>query len=409
MRYTKYIHQCLEELDDAAEYETDRLAVQLVRIQHLTNRIVHFHSRDQMVDELPGMPEVSATFCLEAFQLELDRLRNELPPNLKSDGEMAPLSKQVAEPLLMWCARIDSLCLHYNSAYLRLFEPLLEGSHFPDAESQSIASLSLSGLSIFDVFLSFTSALKTWFDDWLAIPVCSFFYIPQPASAQFIHASMMLARWARVAGPSAVRLSSAGTTAPRKEESTPSQTVPAFSGVPECPDLSLPQPSASPFNSTISAQTLSALRAHVLTQPGLQIDIFGIVDAMVIRFEAAKKEMAAAKGGVWENDTWDLAAEHIRRKKLRLEKWCEIVAIVVEKERIRLTDASNGVDEESGGTMNMLGGRSFDCFDWLVSSNDQENTHWESDLFDEIMRDIHTGGLLGTPGDWGTGVLDDMG
>jgi hypothetical protein len=95
MRYTKYIDQCLKELDDAAEYETDRLAVQLVRIQHLTNKIFHFHSSDQMMDELPGIPEVSATVRLEAFQMELDRLQNALPPNLKSNCEMNPLSKQV--------------------------------------------------------------------------------------------------------------------------------------------------------------------------------------------------------------------------------------------------------------------------------------------------------------------------
>ena len=90
MSYTKYIDQCLEELDDAAEYETDRLAVQLVRIQHLTNRIFHFHGRDQMTDdELPGIPvpQVSAVMRLEALQMELDRLRNALPLNLKLDGE----------------------------------------------------------------------------------------------------------------------------------------------------------------------------------------------------------------------------------------------------------------------------------------------------------------------------------
>jgi hypothetical protein len=305
-------------------------------------------------------------------------------------------------------ARLDSLSCHYNSAYLRLFGPLLEGSHLLDAEPQSLASLSLSGLSIFDVFSCFTAALKTWFDDWLSIPVCSYFYMPQPASAQLIHAAMMLSSWARVAGPSVVRLSSARTTAPQKEASTPRQLVPAFSGFPECPDLSLPQPPASSSAPAISVQTLNTLRAQVLAQPGLQVDIFGIVDAMVVRFEAAKKEMAAAQGGVWENDTWDLAAEHIKMKKLRVEKWCEIVEIVTDKGRNRLTNASNGVDEGSGGTLSMLGGRSIDCLDWLVSSNDQENRHWESDLFDDIMRDIHPGVLLDTSDDWNTGVLNDM-
>jgi hypothetical protein len=220
---------------------------------------------------------------------------------------------------------------------------------------------------------------------------------------------MMLSRWVRVAGPSAVKVSSSRTTARLKETTIPLKSVPAFSGVPECPDLSLPQPPALPSTSAISTQALSTIRAQVLAKENLQVDIFSIVDAMVIRLEATKKEMAAAQGGVWKNNIWDLAAEHIKMKKLKVEKWCEVVAMVAGKERIRLTNASNTVDEESGWTTNALGGQSIDCFDWLVSCNDQQNTHWESDLFDEIMMDIHTGGPPDTSGDWGTGVLDDMG
>lgn len=308
-------------------------------------------------------------------------------------------------------ARLDSLSCHYNSTYLRLFEPLLEGSKLPDAESQCFASRPLSVLSIFDVFSSFTAALKTWFSDWLAIPVCSYFYLPEPVSAQLIHACMMLSCWARVAGPSAVRLSSAGTTAAsRKETTTPLRLVPAFSGVPECPDLSVLQhPGLPSSTSAISSQTLNTLRSQVLAQPSLQVDVFGIVDAMVIRCEAAKKEMAAATGGVWENDTWDLAAEHLKMKRLRLEKWCEIVALVESKERLRSVDASNSINEESGRILNMAGGQTINYLDWPLSSNDQGNMHWESDLFDEIMRDVHPEALLDTPGDWGTGILGNMG
>jgi hypothetical protein len=88
LRYTKYLDECLKALEDAAEYPTDQFAVQLVRVQHLTNKISHFHSMDQLLDELPGIPEVSATIRLVAFKLDLDRLRNALPPNLKSDCKL---------------------------------------------------------------------------------------------------------------------------------------------------------------------------------------------------------------------------------------------------------------------------------------------------------------------------------
>ena len=77
--------QCLNDLDDAREYKTDQLVVQLVRIQRLTERIFHFHSSNSPVDEQLGSPEPSTMARLETFRVELDRLRDALPPHLKSD------------------------------------------------------------------------------------------------------------------------------------------------------------------------------------------------------------------------------------------------------------------------------------------------------------------------------------
>lgn len=84
-KYTKYMDQCLTELEDAGEYKTDQLAVELVRIQRLTEEICQFHNRGSMVDEQLGSPEASTTARLEAFRVELERLRSALPPKLKSD------------------------------------------------------------------------------------------------------------------------------------------------------------------------------------------------------------------------------------------------------------------------------------------------------------------------------------
>ncbi|QKX59327.1 uncharacterized protein TRUGW13939_06459 [Talaromyces rugulosus] len=384
-RYTKYLDQCLKDLDDAREYKTDQLVIQLVHIQQLTEKIFHFHSSDSPVDEQLGSSEPSTMSRLEAFRAELDSLRNALPPNLKSD-------------YLLSC--------YYNSAYLRIFEPLLAGSHLPDAESQSFASLSLSGVPISDVFSHFTAALKAWLENWLAIPVCSYFYMPQPAYVQLVHGAMMLSRWVRVAGPSAVKLSSAGTAAVSQKESTvPWQPTPALSGVPSCPDLSLPRPQASASTTqVVSAQILNTLRTKVTAQPNLQVDILGILDTMAARFEAAKKEMAAAQGVDWENDTWDFAAEHLKMKKARVEKWREMVAMAAGEGRSPPTDAHDSVYEGSSEAINMSAERSVDSFEWVTSGYDMQ---WESAMFDEIMRDIHTGAVF-KPIDWNTGMLVDL-
>jgi hypothetical protein len=400
--------QCLKDLDDAREYKTDQLAIQLVHIQQLTEKIFHFHSSDSPVDEQLGSPEPSTMARLEAFRVELDSLRNALPPNLKSDCMIPQMFENVAAGAsLTQSESPDFLSCYHNSAYLRIFEPLLAGSHLPDAESQSFASLSLSGVPISDVFSHFTAALKAWLENWLAIPVCSYFYMPQPAYVQLVHGAMMLSRWVRVAGPSAVKLSSAGTAVSQKEFTVPWQPTPALSGVPSCPDLSLPRPPASLSTQVVSAQILNTLRAKVTAQPNLQVDILGILDTMGARFEAAKKEMAAAQGVDWENDTWDFAAEHLKMKKARVEKWCEMVAMAAGEGRSPLTDAHDSVYEGSREAINMLAGRSVDGFGWVTSGYDWDNMQWESAMFDEILQDIHTGAVF-KPVDWNTGMLVDL-
>lgn len=383
--------QCLKDLDDAREYKTDQLAIQLVRIQQLTEKIFHFHSIDSPMDEGLGSPEHSTMARLEAFRVELDRLRNALPPNLKSDCMIPQMFENVAAcASLTQSESTDFLSCYHNSAYIRIFAPLLAGSHLPDAESQSFASLSLSGVSISDVFSHFTAALKAWLENWLAIPVCSYFYMPQPAYVQLVHGAMMLSRWVRIAGPSAVKLSSAGSTVSQKEFTVPGQPTPALSGVPSCPDLSLPRPPASLSTQVVSAQILKTLRAKVTAQPNLQVDVFGILDTMGARFEAAKKEMTAAQGVDWENDTWDFAAEHLKMKRARVNKWCEMVAMAAGEEGSPLTDAHDSVYEGSREATNVLPGRGVDGFGWVSSGYDWDNMQWESAMFDEIFQDIHT-------------------
>lgn len=244
-------------------------------------------------------------------------------------------------------------------------------------------------MPIADVFSHFTAALKAWLENWLAIPVCSYFYMPQPAYTQLVHGAMMLTRWVRVAGPGAIKLSSASSAAPQKESIDPWQPTPALSGVPACPDLGSPRPPASPFAQGESAQILHTLRAKVAAEPHLQVDVLGILDTMGARFEAAKKEMAAAQGLEWENDTWDFAAKHLKMKKARVEKWCEMVAVAVAGRGSPLTDAHESVYEEGREAMDVLQERSVDDFGWMTPGYDWNSMQWESVMFDELLQDMH--------------------
>jgi hypothetical protein len=230
-----------------------------------------------------------------------------------------------------------------------------------------------------EIFSHFTIALKAWLKSWLAIPVCSYFYMPQPAYIQLVHGAMMLTRWIRVAGPSAVKLSNTGAAV------VPPECIPALSGVPSCPDLSLPMSPASPAQN--SAQILSLLRANVTAQEELRIDVLSILDTMAARFEAAKEEITAAQGLGWENDTWDLAADHLRMKKARIEKWCEVTA--VGEGRSPLADAHNDSYEGSRAVVNMLPARSVYDLGWVTPDYDWNTIQWESAMFDEFLQDIH--------------------
>ena len=85
MRYTKHIDQCLNDLRDAAEFESDQLLVELIRIQHLSDRVYQINSRRDLVAELPGIPVTPVAVYRRAFITELDRLRSSLPENLRSN------------------------------------------------------------------------------------------------------------------------------------------------------------------------------------------------------------------------------------------------------------------------------------------------------------------------------------
>ncbi|XMA14497.1 hypothetical protein WAI453_007288 [Rhynchosporium graminicola] len=214
---TKYHEQCLEELEKGHEYESDILLIQLVRIQHLTQRIVDCNNRDQLPDELPFIEPTE-----ELSHTQLPQHRS--PPSLR--------------------------------------EPLLQDTSLLDSVSRSLNTLTLSDPITHARLGACHSAIQTWFEHWLTIPVCFYFYMSQPLAAQLIYSMMMFSRWALL-----------------------------FSD--HCRDI-------------VNEQ---------------RIDVLHFLNTTATRFEAAKSEMSAAQGGVWKNGFWDLAAEKLSMKRIRIEKW----------------------------------------------------------------------------------------
>lgn len=79
----------LKVLEEETEYETDVKLVYLVRIQHLTARIAQLSSQDDPAEELSGIPTAPLSAYVSAFQGELNRIHEGLPPKLKQDSTLA--------------------------------------------------------------------------------------------------------------------------------------------------------------------------------------------------------------------------------------------------------------------------------------------------------------------------------
>ena len=72
-------------------------------------------------------------------------------------------------------------------------------------------------------------------------------------------------------------------------------------------------------------------------------------------------------------------------------------------------DIRDIAEEGNRESMNTLGRHSIGGVEWLVSKGEEGNGQWESDLFDELMGDIHTTDIIDMPNVWSADILDDMG
>jgi hypothetical protein len=128
------------------------------------------------------------------------------------------------------------------------------------------------------------------------------------------------------------------------------------------------------------------------------VDVLGIAEAMAVRCEAAKKEMAAAQGGVWENDMWDAAAQQMWMKKARVEKWCEIAAVVgIHRENQPLV-----IPLDHGDATNVPAWWSSEKFE---SQDGNNNWQWANNMFDGMDCDS---AFLEIYRDWSMNEIGDM-
>lgn len=148
---------------------------------------------------------------------------------------------------------------------------------------------SLFGANAFDRHRAATSVLKSWIDQWLSIPVCYYFYMPQPGYGHLIYAITLLARQARLS-----LLSKAQTH--------------FANSVSSCASTNTARPAADNVDTRMT-ETL----------------VLNALDSIASRFEAAREEIGIAHGREWANDLSDLIARTLRVKMVRIEKWSRVL------------------------------------------------------------------------------------
>lgn len=75
------------------------------------------------------------------------------------------------------------------------------------------------------------------------------------------------------------------------------------------------------------SRVVATLKAKLHAQPGLNLDIIGILATLAQRCEQAHKHiMETSADGSWQNDIWYLSAKKVLIARAKLEKWAEIIA-----------------------------------------------------------------------------------
>jgi hypothetical protein len=91
MKFSPYLQQCLKELQDAKEHESDAILDIMVNVQNITERVV---SLNGTASELSGIPRAPVSAYVTQFQAELDKIKDSLGNNLRENSKQARCKQQ---------------------------------------------------------------------------------------------------------------------------------------------------------------------------------------------------------------------------------------------------------------------------------------------------------------------------
>ncbi|KAK2760140.1 C6 transcription factor [Colletotrichum kahawae] len=397
MRFSAYMEQCLRELEETMEYESDIHVIYIVRVQRLAERISQIRANEDWDGGL-GLPKAPISAYASSFQAELDKLVDNMPPSLEDKWKSSEslLTEFHADQ------RPDFLKVQMATARLRLCEPPKIDAELLASLSNSLKSLTSGHNSALDIFYQANTALKAWFDAWLAIPISAFYPCPLPMALQLIYAVVMMSRWAWLAASNSEPSKLAPVDDPSSDNpnvalaameaainpntpvsiSTPSTSAKSPSRDPSAPEKNLPQ-------------VLAELRALLSRQPALMIDVADILNKVATQLEEVDATMAAvsADSGPWRGNIYTLGATKVRIAQIRQRRWSEMVSKGQEEE-----DEGDEASEEDGmGEVEMQGNVPAN---FSTMGGWGYDMAWGPDVYDIVDPSLFIDGMGGVTEDW---------
>lgn len=399
LRFTRYLQSCLTELETEMEFETDLKLVQYLRIQHLTERIAIFNDKDGEIEEVttfPAAPTPRATY-INAFQLELDSIKESLPARFRADTVIR---------------------IYLQSAALRLYEPPKVDQSFIEALTMSLAAPYGVTSSLLDELYRTHAIMIDWFDRWTAIPISSYYSHTLPTYTLIIYSISMLGRWAKLFTPRAPRQ---GPSTPMPDDpsaveqsvSTPGSSASAIS--PAAGPTRTPMSSGSDMSDVYNLRSVEesldsmipaavvSLQTLVERHPGLIIDIPQILTTLQSRIMqvSASIKRCAVEGESKDPNLWSVSAVKMLIVKVKLERWAELVAEDTEALTLEDLATQDAIMGEVDGQL-LQDGYLQDSMDFGAAGG----MPWMADLMEGSGDNT---GWFGGYMDWGVGGMNPPG
>ncbi|KAF3762281.1 hypothetical protein M406DRAFT_72297 [Cryphonectria parasitica EP155] len=396
MKFSKYLKKCLRELEEAPEAAFDQLLVHLVKIQHLTEQVHNFLSNEDEDEDVLSAYRTPTLAGQSAFEQELRRLQQSLPSTLKDNKLLkvhyASAVLRIYQPPPVELPLLQNLADSFAT---------ISNGRFSTLDVFYRARAALQGF--FDTFLSLPTEFYTLMPIYTMLHILSgvtmlarWAKVMGPGRTRSSRAPPDILTPQKVIwDPSARRpnpatLFGAGFPAPPsfEERSTTCATSKSPAGertaAPTCTDSpsassGLPSP-AAPANATnpvavrcrqvpplitdpaqIPAchiretsdpnipRAVATLKAKLHSQPGLNLDIVGLLTTLAQRCEEAHNELERYNGGVWQNDIWCVCAKKVLIARAKLEKFSEIMAAGGVSEMLqKCSNNESGHDVQAG-------------------------------------------------------------